>query len=144
MDLACTALTDANLPAMVWPYTMDKAVYINNRLPSSAAQDKTSSMEKICSGLRIKCSQDIRHSSAFGCRAYVHVKDIHRHRAWKMLSRAIKGHLIGHQDQSGHSYRVYILETKRIVKVRDVGLADGTVSRQKIWSGHIKPRNYTQ
>ena len=125
MDLARTALIDANLPEMLWPYAMDNAVYVNNRLPSSANQDKMSPMETLCSALRIKCPQDIRHLRAFGCRAYVHVKDIHRPRARKMLPRAMKGHLIGYQDQSGHIYRVYIPETERVVKVRDVRFAEG-------------------
>src|SRR5437667_848411 len=74
----------------------------------------------------------IRHLRTFGCVAYVHLKG-HRAppRSHKMAPRAEKGFLVGTEGFNGHVYLVWLPQSKRFVRARDVRFNEAQVGPDK-------------
>ena len=72
-DMARTMLIAAKLPAALWTYAMDTAVYLSNRLASSSLNNNISPYQ-----LLYNRKPDLKHIHPFGCDVYVPIDDILR------------------------------------------------------------------
>ena len=69
-DMARTMLIAAKLPAALWTFAMDTAVYLSNRLANSSLPDNISSYQSLYGR-----KPDLKHIHPFGCDVYVPIDD---------------------------------------------------------------------
>lgn len=110
MEMARTMLKERGLPNSFWIEAVNTAVYLLNRLPTKAVQNKTP--------IEAWSSQkpSAKHLRVFGCICYVHIPDQKR---TKLDDKSEKGIFLGYSTQS-KGYRVYNLRTKKLMISRDV------------------------
>jgi hypothetical protein len=96
--------------------TMNTAVYIKNRCPTKALNSKTP--QEAWSGRK----PDVSHLRVFGCKAFAHVPDEKR---TKLQSKSMPCVFLGYYEGT-KAYRLMCLETKRIIKSRDVMFIEGS------------------
>ena len=99
---AWAMLIHANMPQHFWSEAITIAVYMWNRLPNSAINNKT--LYEHYYGEK----PDLHHMRLFGCIFYAHVPKAHREKESKYLTRAHKGVFAGYD--SSEPRRVYYLE----------------------------------
>lgn len=103
-------LSDANLPKKFWAETLATAVYLRNRSPTKAVQEKTPfeawTSEK----------PDVHHLKAFGCLCYAHVAKDERQ---KLDAKARKCIMLGYGTGT-KAYRLYDIEREKVFFSRDV------------------------
>ena len=69
-DMARTMLIAAKLPAALWTFAMDMAVYLSNRLANSSLPKNISSYQSLYNR-----RPDLKHIHPFGCDVYVPIDD---------------------------------------------------------------------
>ena len=109
-EMARSMLYHAGLPLYFWGEAVLHAVYVRNRCITSASPDGTP--EEQWSGTK----PSVKHIRVFGCDCYVHVPDSER---TKMEPKAKKGIMLGY-DETKNGYRVYDIESHKMVISRDV------------------------
>jgi len=110
MEMARSMLKEKGMPNTFWAEAVYTAVYILNRCPTKAVKDKTPI--EAWSGRK----PSAKHLRVFGSICYIHVPDQRRH---KLEDKTIRGIFLGYSTQS-KGYRVYNLQTKKLVISRDV------------------------
>jgi transposase InsO family protein len=130
MEMARSMMKDKGLPNIFWAEAVYTAVYILNRCPTRAVQDKTP--------IEIWCGKkpSAKHLRVFGSICYIHVPKQKRH---KLEDKTTKGIFLGYSTQS-KGYRIYNLQTKKLDVSRDVEVdenaswnwEDGKVERRNI------------
>ncbi|KAL5731634.1 hypothetical protein ACHQM5_004343 [Ranunculus cassubicifolius] len=108
--MARTMMYDKGLPKIFWAEAVYTSVYLLNRCPTKAVQNKT----PIEAWSNQKPSA--RHLRVFGCICYVRIPKEKRH---KLEEKTEKGIFLGYSTQS-KGYRVYNLRTKKLIISRDV------------------------
>lgn len=106
-----------DLPKGLWAEIINTAAYIINRTGISSIEGK-SPYE-----LWIGKKPDINNLRIIGCTCYVHIpKPYHRS---KMSKKAIKGILIGYDENDG--YRIWITEQSKLMRSRNVVFDENSV-----------------
>jgi len=103
-EAARAMLIHANMPQQFWPEAVATAIYMWNRLPNSAINNKTP--YELYYGEK----PDLHHMQPFGCIVYAHVPKAHQGKESKYLTRAHKGVFV--EYDSSESWRVYDLERR--------------------------------
>jgi hypothetical protein len=103
-------LVDAKLPHKFWAEALSTAVYLRNRSPTKAVEDKTP--YEALTGNR----PDVKHLRVFGCVAYSHVPKDERK---KLDSKSRKCILLGYGNET-KGYRLYDVERRKVLHSRDV------------------------
>ena len=103
-------LIDAHLPHKFWAEALSTAVYLRNRSPTKAVEDKTP--YEAWSGGR----PNVKHLRVFGCIAYAHVPKDERK---KLDSKSRKCILLGYGAEI-KGYRLYDVERRKVLHSRDV------------------------
>lgn len=98
-----------NKPKFLWAEAISTTVYLYNRTPHKAIDNKLPI--ELLNGE----TPSIAHLHVFGQRVYVHIPEETRHSGSKLQPRAIAGIFVGY-TRSSKIYRIYIPE-KRIVQV---------------------------
>jgi len=110
MEMARSMLKEKGMPNTFWAEAVYTAVYILNRCLTKAVKDKT--LIEAWSGRK----PSAKHLRVFGSICYIHVLDQRKH---KFEDKTIRGIFLGYSTQS-KGYRVYNLQTKKLVISRDV------------------------
>ncbi|KAK2404761.1 putative mitochondrial protein [Trifolium repens] len=116
MEMARCLIAEKKLPKSFWAEAVYTAVYLLNRLPTRAVQEKT----PIEAWIGVKPSA--KHLKIFGSICYVHVPAAKRS---KLDDKAEMGIFLGYASSS-KGYRVYNLKTKQIVISRDLDVDENT------------------
>ncbi|CAL2249603.1 unnamed protein product [Prunus armeniaca] len=110
MEMARSMIFEKGLPNKFWAEAVYTAVYLLNRSPTKALQNKTP----------IEAWSNIKPSAkplkVFGCICYVHIPKEKRH---KLEEKFEVGIFLGYSTQS-KGYRVYNPKTKKFMITRDV------------------------
>ena len=110
MEMARTMLKEKGLTRSFWAKAVYTAVYLLNRLPTKAVQNKTP--VEAWSGQK----PSAKHLRVFGCVCYAHIPDQKRS---KLDDKSEKGIFLGYSTQS-KGFRVYNLRTKKLMISCDV------------------------
>ncbi|POM58554.1 Hypothetical protein PHPALM_36782 [Phytophthora palmivora] len=100
----------AGLDKCFWGEAAMTAIYIKNRLPSPKSPDKTP-FEIV-----YKSKPNVKHMRIFGCKAYVLTQ---KEKRLKWDPKAREDIFLGYEERS-KAYRVYDIETGKVVISRDV------------------------
>ena len=103
-------LIDAHLPHKFWAEALSTAVYLRNRSPTKAVEDKTP--YEAWSGDR----PNIKHLRLFECIAYAHVPKDERK---KLDSKSIECIFLGYGAEI-KGYQLYHVERGKVLHSRDV------------------------
>src|SRR5579875_408018 len=114
VEMARSMLHHQNLNKNLWADAVVTAVYTRNRCPTSALKSMTP--EEPWSRKR----PSITHMCVFGCIAYAKVPDAKR---TKLDTKGTKCLFLGYCEGT-KAYRLMCLETKKIIKCRDVVFAE--------------------
>lgn len=98
MDMARSMRVDAGLTKDFWAIAVDTAVYLINRLPSSAIEGATPYQRLFGRPARLD------HIRIFGCRAYVQV---YKHERKKLDEKAWRGIMVGYHSFNNRCYRIF-------------------------------------
>jgi len=99
-----------------WGEAVNTTVYIKNRCLTKALNSKTP--QEAWSGRK----PDVSNLRVFGCKAFAHVPDEKR---TKLESKSMPCVFLGYYEGT-KTYRLMCLETKRIIKSRDVMFIEGS------------------
>ena len=110
METARSMLMEKGLPKTFWAEAVSTAVYLLNRCPTKAVQDKTP--VEAWSGRK----PSAKHLRVFGCICYTHIP---KEKRGKLDEKTEKGIFLGYSTQS-KGYRVYNIRTKKLIISRDV------------------------
>lgn len=111
---------ETKLPEFLWPFFMEAAVYINNRLPTRSNEGSKSPMKAMYEAIDVPYTPYIQHIRTWGCIAYVRIPDQKRVRSQKMAPWAQKGQLVGMVGNRGHIYKVWLPKENKVVRAREV------------------------
>jgi len=103
-------LSDSTLPKTFWAEAVSTAVYLRNRCPTNAVQDKTP-YEALFGE-----KPSVDHLKIFGCTCYAHVP---RDQRQKLDPKSIKCVFLGYCSNS-KGYKLYDVNKKKILLSRDV------------------------
>ncbi|OQE65453.1 hypothetical protein PENNAL_c0208G09362 [Penicillium nalgiovense] len=114
---------DAKLPDMLWPFRVDTAIYIHNRLinPKTGKTPILTWQEGLGLG---ETKVNLKHLRAWGSIVFTYIPKETRVQSEKSRPRAFRGHLIGYEGENGHIFKVWNPVTKEIVRSRDVTFPD--------------------
>ena len=115
MEMARSLIAEKKLPKSFWAEAVHTSVYILNRLATKAVQGMTPL--EAWTGLK----PSVKHIKVFGSICYTHVADVKR---TKLDEKAQLGIFIGYAVSS-KGYRVYNVQTKKILVSRDVQFDEG-------------------
>nr|KYP62974.1 Copia protein [Cajanus cajan] len=110
MEMARCLIAEKKLPKCFWAEAVYTAVYLLNRLPIRAVQEKT----PIEAWNEVKSTA--KHLKIFGSICYTHVAAAKRS---KLDNKAEMGIFLGYATNS-KGYRVYNMRSKQIVISRDI------------------------
>nr|KYP36517.1 Retrovirus-related Pol polyprotein from transposon TNT 1-94 [Cajanus cajan] len=110
MEMAQCLLFEKGLPKTFWAEAVNTSVYLLNLLPTKALKGKTP-YEAWCGR-----KPSVEHLKIFGCVCYTHVPNVKRD---KIDHKCEVGIFLGYSINS-KGYRVYNLETKKIIVSRDI------------------------
>jgi hypothetical protein len=99
-----------------WAEAMNTVVYIKNPCPIKALESKTP--QEAWTGRKL----DVSHLGIFGCKTFAHIPDEKRS---KLKSKSMPCVFLGYCEGT-KAYRLMCVETKRIIKSRDVVFLEGT------------------
>ncbi len=116
MECARNMILAQGLELEFWGKVLNTVVYIKNRCPSKALNSKTP--QEAWSGRK----PNVSHLRVFGCKAFAHVPDEKR---TKLESKSMPCVFLGYYEGT-KAYRLICLETKRIIKSRDVLFIEGS------------------
>jgi transposase InsO family protein len=95
---------------------VNTAVYIKSRCPTKALESKTPQETWTCK------KPDVSHLKFFGCKTFTHIPDEKRS---KLESKSMPCVFLGYCEGT-KAYHLMCVETKRIIKSRDVVFLEGT------------------
>lgn len=124
-DMARTMLIAANIPIQLWPAALRMAVYLSNRLPTTA-NDSNSSPYSLLFGK----PTDIKDLHVFGCDVYVHIDDSLR---TSLEPNGKKCYYLGPVTDNFDGFRYFNPETKRVAISRD------GVFNDSLAMAHLRP-----
>jgi len=110
-DMARTMLIAAKLPAALWSYAMEYAVYLSNRLPSKSLPDKMSPYQ-----ILFNRQSDLKNIHTFGCDVYIRVDDSIR---TDLEPKSTLRYYLGLSSQSSDIFHIFNPISKRIGLSRD-------------------------
>jgi len=116
MECARSMILAQGLDLEFWGEAMNTAVYIKNRCPTKVLNSKTP--QEVWSGRK----PDVFHLRVFGCKAFAHVPDEKR---TKLESKSMPCVFLRYYEGT-KAYRLMCLETKRIIKSRNVMFIEGS------------------
>jgi hypothetical protein len=116
MECARNMILAQGLDLEFWAEAVNTAVYIKNRCPTKALDSKTP-QEAWTSA-----KPDVSHLRVFGCKTFAEILDEKRS---KLKSKSIPCVFLGYFERT-KAYRLMCVETKRIIKNRDVMFLEGT------------------
>jgi len=116
MESAKNMILAQGLNLEFWGEEVNMAVYIRNRCPTNALDSKTP--QEAWSGRK----PNVSHLRVFGCKAFAHVLDEKR---TKLESKSMPCVFLGYYEGT-KAYRLMCVETKRIIKNRDVMFIEGS------------------
>ncbi len=99
-----------------WGEAVNTTMYIKNRCPTKVLDFKTP--QEAWSGRK----PDVSHLRVFGCKVFAHVPDEKR---TKLESKSMPCVFLGYHEGT-KAYRLMCVETKRIIKSRDVVFIEGS------------------
>jgi len=99
VEVVCAMLHDQKVPNFLWDEATSTVVYVQNRLPHQALENKTP--KEIFTSFK----PDISHLRVFGCPVYFHVPKDKRN---KLEATGRKCTFVGYCENS-KAYRIYIL-----------------------------------
>ena len=110
IEAARSMLHHAKLPLEFWAEAVQVAVYIRNRSPTVALNNKTP----------YECwfnrKPDVSNLRVFGSECYVHIPDNFRQ---KLDAKSYKGIFVGYPEGT-KGYKIYNLDTNKFTKTRHV------------------------
>lgn len=112
-------MIDAQLPPHLWPFATVTAVYIINRMPRPGNTKSPTTLWREDLGLP-NPHVTLSHIRIWGSRAYKHIPKEDRTHSDKMGPRALVGHLVGYEGDSGHLYLFWDPATDKVHRSRDV------------------------
>lgn len=113
-------LIAAQLPALLWPYAIQTAVYILNRLPTKALPDEEVPFARFINLLEDRTGEkkilndDLKHLRIWGCNTWAYIPKEIRQQGAKMEPRAVEGRLIGY-GRSKNSYYIWLGDDKVVL-----------------------------
>ncbi|KAG8480148.1 hypothetical protein CXB51_024926 [Gossypium anomalum] len=110
LDMARCLLFEKKLPKNLWAEAVNTAVYLQNRLPTKALEQKT----PFEGWFGFKPS--VQHLRVFGCLCYAHIPAVKRD---KLSKRAKPGILVGYSSVK-KGYRILDPSTNKVQVSRDV------------------------
>jgi hypothetical protein len=116
MECARNMILAQGLELEFWGETMNMTVYIKNRCPNKALDSKTP--QETWSGRK----PDVSHLRIFGCKTFARVPDEKR---TKLESKSMPCVFLRYHEGT-KAYCLMCVETKRIVKSRDVVFIEGS------------------
>ena len=123
VESARCMIKHAGLPNSYWAEAIATAVYIRNRVTTSALKMKTTPYERW-----YERKPDLKHLRVFGCIAYAHIPDEKRQ---KLDKKAEKLRFVGY-SLSSKGYRLYDEVSKQVVIRRDVVFNEDDFAREKV------------
>ncbi len=99
-----------------WDEAVNTTMYIKNQCPTKALDSKTP--QEAWSGRK----SNVFHLKVFGCKTFAHVLDQKR---TKLGSKSMPCVFLGYYEGT-NAYRLMCVETKRIVKSKDVVFIEGS------------------
>jgi transposase InsO family protein len=109
-EAARAMMYDQNLPLSLWAEAASTAVYIQNRCPHKALEEKTP--EEVFTGKK----PSVDHLRIFGSPVYIHIP---KEKRTKLEPSGKKGTFVGYSETS-KAYRIYVPGQKFIEVSRDV------------------------
>jgi hypothetical protein len=116
MECARSMIRAQGLDLEFWAEAVNIAVYIKNRCPTTALESKTP--QEAWTGRK----PDVSHLRVFGCKAFAHIPD---EKKSKLESKSMPCVFLGYCEGT-KTYHLMCVETKRIIKSRDVVFLEGT------------------
>lgn len=114
-------ILDAGLPHELWPFAVDTANMIINRLSHANDSSGKSPVQKWREHYGVSNPKPpLDYLRVYGCRAYIHIPQADRVQSMKMADRANVGYLVGYEGDHGHIFKVWIPENNRVYRSRDV------------------------
>jgi hypothetical protein len=126
MECARSMILAQSLELEFWGEAVNTVVYIKNRCQTKALNSKTP--QEAWSGRK----PNVFHLRVFGCKAFAHVPDEKR---TKLKSKSMPCVFLGYYEGT-KTYCLMCLETKRIIKSRDVMF----IERSKEIGGVLHPK----
>jgi hypothetical protein len=116
MECARSMIRAQGFDLEFWAETVNTTVYINNRCPTKALKSKTP--QEAWTSRKL----DVSHLRVFSCKAFVHIPDEKRS---KLVSKSMPCVFLRYCERT-KAYHLMCVETKRIIKSRDVVFLEGT------------------
>jgi hypothetical protein len=116
MECARSMILAQGLELEFWGKAVSTTVYIKNRCPTKALDSKTP--QEAWSGRK----PNVSHLRIFGCKAFAHVLNEKR---TKLESKSMPSVFLGYYEGT-KAYRLMCVETKRIIKSRNVVFIEGS------------------
>ncbi len=116
MECARSMIRAQGLDLEFWAEAMNTTIYIKNQCPTKALESKTPQEAWIGR------NPDVSHLRVFGCKTFAHILDEKRS---KLESKSMPCVFLGYCEGT-KAYRMMCVETKRIIKSRDVVFLEGT------------------
>ncbi len=116
MECTRSMICAQGLDLEFWAEAVNTAVYIKNRCPTKALDSKTPQEAWTST------KPDVSHLRVFSCKTFAHILDEKRS---KLESKSIPCVFLGYCEGT-KAYRFMCLETKKIIKSRDVVFLEGT------------------
>ncbi|GAU33542.1 hypothetical protein TSUD_143350 [Trifolium subterraneum] len=110
MEMARCLLFEKGIPKTFWAEAVNTSVYLLNLLPTKVLKGKTPFEAWY------ERKPSVEHLRIFGCVCYLHVPNVKRD---KLETKSVVGIFLGYSSNS-KGYRIYNLETKKILVSRDV------------------------
>ncbi|KAI9036659.1 uncharacterized protein KD926_001613 [Aspergillus affinis] len=109
----------ADLPAELWPFAVESAVHILNRLIRKGQSQMKSPTQLFREGLHLSGAEtNLDHIRIWGCKAYTFIHPEDRQKSAKMSERSRIGYLVGYVNEN--TYKVWFRDTGKIITTRDV------------------------
>ncbi len=124
IECARSMILAQGLGVELWGKVVNTMMYIKYRCPTKARDSKTP--QEAWSGRK----PDVSHLRVFGCKAFAHVPE-----RTKLVSKSMPCVFLGYCEGT-KAYRLKCVETKRIIKSRDVAFIEGS----KEISGVLHPK----
>ncbi len=123
MECARSMIRAQGLDLEFWAEAVNTAIYIKNRCPTKALDSKTP--QEAWTGTK----PDVFHLRVFGCKTFAHIPDEKRS---KLESKSIPCVFLGYCEGT-KAYCLMCLQTKRIIKSRDVVFLEGTEEVESVY-----------
>jgi Reverse transcriptase (RNA-dependent DNA polymerase) len=118
IDSMLSMIAAANAPGQFWAEALLTAVYVRNRVPTTAVEGKTP--YEVWNGTK----PNVQHLRIFGCHCYAHFPK--EKRQGKLNYRAIPCRFLGY-DPERKCYRLWDTDNKKLLLSRDVQFDENSV-----------------